>query len=902
MCNALHPGRRTSGIGLSVPRVCLGLLLLASVGAGAQTVAPTPTFDPRAGSNQLDTNLVLTFPIPEGFEKADGSALLLSQSGKPVDAVRGSFKVPQEAEAVTAEFRVQRGRSQKTFSGIELDGQPFSFSKAVVVDPFLPRSLEIKPDLEVTTETALVFRALSSEALADGAELCRSDVTRKPEHLGFEPRPIKIDRAGVEVQVQIERPAEKIAEAQLLLVICLGSTRWIYMGQLPELGPEDADPEEEETPEATTTSTPPAKEPIGVDQSSPFWDTVRANPWLSSAIALLFVCLLGAAVYLSYDLWGRRRPSPPPVVETSPEPSQAPPPPAPVEVLSLAAIESRFSEALKRDLAPLKDDVREVKSILTELQEGRYYSTAPGSTMETWGGRDTVATGPALSPGSGDGNLSELVNRWWRDGADRDRAALLVQNPFVNAYRSVKIHEDMRNLTNRTFTFQVTDGPMEWLGRQQQGDLLLVPCDQRQFEAGDSLKFLGYLFDGLGKNLAKVRFRRVVRPCRLRREPSAQDRYRLVEKGLLELEGQSEAVSAPLVVQPVALSRVPQENLSTAPEFSEAKLAKVIRGAVSEVIPGDLSVRIEELARQVRSLREREPQKTEPAQPDPSLAAALDGVHRGIGAFEARLQEQATAVREVKSLVEALQGDLLRIETGLRRSDPPAPAAATPSLADPVEESEIEAAMDRLWEVPAQPPPQEPPFVAETPWRPAGPVHVPQKLLDRLAPWWPARLLPPADSSPDGDSVPDPSAYLWRLEETRRVLARAGLEKGWQVSLVHLNVPEGSAQSDSLLEILEPVTVSRDYRSASSRGNPFSDWLLFQFALSVRGDDSQNIAVLPAAGLRVDKHHQAYSRLTLGKLPESVMRITQVNQPAVLSPVGQGGLYTVVSPLKAEFR
>lgn len=911
MRDASHSGRCTSGLGLSAPRVFLGLLLLASVGAGAQTVKPASTFNPLAGSNQLHTNLVLTFPIPEGFEKADGSALLLSPSGKREETVPGSFKTSLEAKTVTAEFRVRREWQKKTFSAIELEEQLFSFSDAIVVDPILPRRLDIKPEPNATSERVLAFRALSSVALEDEANLCGHSLTRVPAHLGFEARELKADRAGVDVQVEIERPKTKISDAQLTLEICLGSLRWVYTGKLPVLGPEDApngpgDPDSGEMPGETPeeTGAPTTDDDVATDRGtadvvgpSPFWETVRANPRLSGAIALLLVGLLGVVSYLSYDLWGRRRtPDDLTGEQLRPEPPQAPPPPAPVETLSLAAIASRVVDALRGEITPLKDDIGEVKSILADLREARFYDPLAGSS-EAWERRDAGTTGPALSPGGGDGNLSELVNRWWRDGADRDRAALLVQNPFVKAYRSVKIHEDMRNITNRTFTFQVTDGPMEWLGRQQQGDLLLVPCDQRQFEAGDSLKFLGYLFDGLGKSLAKVRFRRVVKPCRLRREPGAQDRYRLVEKGLLELEGQAESVSAPLVVQPVALTRGNQENLPMATGLSEASLTKIIRGAISQVIPGDFSARFDEMAQQARSW----PQKSEPTQADPNLIALLDALRQSVAACDGELRAHASALQGVKSLVEALRGDLLRIESEVHRPDP-APAASPASLFTDAKEADLAAAVDRLGEGPAQPLLQESPSdMMASPWRSTEPVHAPEQVLEKLEKWWPARL-PAAEANPSGEPLPDPSAYLWRLVQTQSVLALEGQQRGWGVSLVHLSLPEGSAQGDASLQITEPVTVSRDFRNASFPGNSVGDALLYQFALSIHGDAGRHIAILPAAGLRVDRHHHAYSRLTFGKLPGSATRLTQVIQPAILSPVGQGGLYTVVSPLKAEFR
>jgi hypothetical protein len=645
---------------------------------------------------------------------------------------------------------------------------------------------------------------------------------------------------------------------------------------------------------------------VAVCPSPGFWDRIKtAFIWiLISGVCLALLGLVGYLIYgfVRKRLFDKGNSHQDSDIDSSRDAGKATPSTSQIDLENLKRL---LSSTLLQELAPLETGITELKRGLAELREripDPLDSPGVHSRAEE---REEHRDWASASEGVTGSGLTDLVNRWWKEGADRTRAEFLLQSRSVKPYRSLDINESLRNLANRTFTFQATDGPIEWLGQQQQEELLIVPCDPRLFETGDSLKFLGLLFEGvsLERSFTKVRFRCVRKPCRLQRDSGFKDLYRLVQRGQIEMEGQAKAASTALGVRSMVLTHVPQASSPVPDGMAETRLARIVKDAVIEAVPRDLTVRVEELFRQVGSRLENEPRRAEPGQLDPNLIVSLEAMRKGIAACDGELRAHASVIREVKGLIETLRGDFLRIGSELRHSDSAVPVSQESFFSQPMEVFEVDAAIDLLGERPARPLLQESSFdTVAPPWRSVEPVHVlPEEVLDKLDKWWPVNL-PAAESSPDTDQLPESSTYLWRLEETQKVLARVSRQRGWEVSLVHLGVPDGSAQGDASLLITGPVAVSRDFRSASFRGSSFADALLFQFALSIHGDAGRHIALLPAAGLRVDKHHHAYSRLIPGRLPESAMRLTKVIRPAVLIPAGQGGLYTVASPLKAEFR
>ncbi len=146
-------------------------------------------------------------------------------------------------------------------------------------------------------------------------------------------------------------------------------------------------------------------------------------------------------------------------------------------------------------------------------------------------------------------------------------------------------------------------------------------------------------------------------------------------------------------------------------------------------------------------------------------------------------------------------------------------------------------------------------------------------------------------------------AYFGNLEEARHTLTKAIGDRGWQIGIVHVKVPDSSLGGEQTLQIHAPMSVGdRRIVCSCAPPSPFSDSLLFQFALGVRGDQGQDIAVLPAPGLRLTGSTEGYARLVGGKLPENANSLIKVFRPAILSRVGTDDLHTVVLPMQAEFR
>lgn len=984
MFNTLCLGRRKRDRAVLAACACFGLLFVASVCVQAQSVeVKTQDFSPAPNSNRRDMKAKLTFDAPDGFRQASGSARLVA------DGIEAEGNFITEASGLKATFNLLRKWEDISFERIELAGQLFPLEGLQPVNKLQPRPLAIDEISLDTTDKTLVYRARFLTPLEGGARLCSGgpylrQSGGRPGDLKVEAGPPSKAENGWEARIEVSRPQARIADAELVIEVCGGSEeRWVYAGNLPELGPIriyslgvsvepvggrvfsvvlkpalKADAERVETKVLQAPSFMPqlsrnaplvfeksedsylsevriectsgeralegltlmARDPAGapylfqqtqrvvVCPRPPWWQAFLDQPFFWGGAVAAAVSLIAYIGYLIRSLWRRRstrRPEPEkPAQPLTLEPSKVETTTGQSAPPTLDVLRGLLGDVLQSKLSPIQAGITELKGDFADFKRRFPGPDASNPRRSSWEESDGPAWTADLSPGGGGANLAELVNRWWREGADRTRAGFLLQSGSVKVYRSVDINESLRNLTNRTFTFQVTDGLMEWLGQQRQEELLIVPCDPRLFETGDALKFLGILFEGvsLERSLTKVRFRRVRKPCRLQRDPGSKDRYRLAQRGQIEMEGQAEAASTALDVHPMSLAQVPQVSPSAPEGMSESKLTRIVRDAVVEVVSRELIVRVEDLTVQVRSLREIGPQSAERARLEPNLTAAVEVMRKGIAACDGELRAHAAAIQEVKSLVEALRGDLLRIGSELRHPDPAPPVSQGSFFSKTMEVFEIDAAVDRLGERPAQPSPQESSFdMMANSWHSSEMVQVPEQILAKMEKWWPNQL-PAEESNPDGEQLPEPSAYLWRLEETQRVLAGAAQQRGWEVKLVHLRVPDNSPQGDASVQITEPVTISRDYRSASDPGDSFADALLFQFALSIQGDAGGHIALLPAAGLRVDKYLHVYSRLTLQRLPVSVTRLTQVVRPAVLSPAGQGGIYTVVSPLKAKFQ
>jgi hypothetical protein len=619
-----------------------------------------------------------------------------------------------------------------------------------------------------------------------------------------------------------------------------------------------------------------------------------ALPWLTGASVLLALMICAFVYRHEVRGWFRRNRKATSGSPDDPVPSRTSP------VTGNDSFQGSFpevwrinlAEILQSQLGPLRNVMQDVRD---DLREVRNHQLEQPSAAE----QDATAVSPRSLPMQSAGTLTDLVSRWWADGADRDQLDDLIRrNSSIKPYRSSNVQDSLRNTTNRTFLFQPSEGLAEWLGRMQQGDLFLVPGDPKLFQTGDSLKFLGVLFDGLGASLSNVRFRRVLKACRLKKEPGAADRYRVMERGLLELEGRlaAEAVSSPSV----APYHLPQPAPAVQPVLSEKELAEVVRRAVVAAVPVGLPDQIQDLSRQVRAAlaESGSRQGAEPPRPDPNVSAVLGGVRQDLFTLGQRLN----AIEGLARLVETLRESLVRIEADLRDLRHPQPLPAAPVAPAP-EPALPEPAVDNL---PADWDGHE--VIPEDEYSPLPPLvsafdrpESPEELWSSLQRWWPKGLV---SGLPDGYLAAEPAAaYVWNLQETKRRLSKASGDRGWQVDVVHVKLPENTSASERSLQIHEPRSIGdRQVLCTCAPSSPFTDALLFQFALRVRGDHGRNIAVFPAPGLRLTGSIEGYARLAGGRLPEGVTSLSEVLRPAILTQSGTGDLYTVVLSMQGRFQ
>jgi hypothetical protein len=630
------------------------------------------------------------------------------------------------------------------------------------------------------------------------------------------------------------------------------------------------------------------------------WQELRKTSIVWWILGALLLPAVGLIIWRKRSIFpvSRAENSPPETLNapSSPLPEEGNPPFTGLPKVSFPnGWKTSLAETLHSQLEPLYSTIRDINSALRQLLNQQIQLLAATDKLSPVDSSpEVVKLGEFNSPsqpiGSGQEiSITNLINLWWADGADRDRlSGLIQQDSSIKSYRPSNLQDSLRSSTNRTFQFQPSGGPIEWLGRMQQGDLFLVPGDPRLFQTGDSLKFLGVLFDGLGSSLSNVRFRRVVKACRLRKEPGSSDRYRIADRGALELEGRTPAEAPTLPAQPV----LPRQDL-----------AETIQRAVEEVMPSGLPAQIQDLTRQVRLLTENgSRQVTQSPSPDTNLTAALNAVRQEVSALGQRMN----AIEAMALAVASLDGSLERIEGELRNlsAQPPllASPVASPAALPPKSggkkklrtEDRLEEMIKGVREgIPAVALPIDP--------QPLAPPTAPEELWAKLQRWWPQFL---NNGIPDGNITGEPSAdYLRSLETSRKSLAGSAGDRGWQIDVVHVKVPDNPSAGAPILQIHEPYSIEGQCVVCTCVPNtPFSGPLLFQFALRVRGDNEHDIAVLPALGLRLTGSIEGYARLAGGELPENATSLAEVTRPAILSWAGSEDFFTVALPIQAKFR
>ena len=284
------------------------------------------------------------------------------------------------------------------------------------------------------------------------------------------------------------------------------------------------------------------------------------------------------------------------------------------------------------------------------------------------------------------------------------------------------------------------------------------------------------------------------------------------------------------------------------------------------------------------------------------LALQAEDVHQSVVRLEQGARTSTEGLRErfgrLEQTVAQSLADLARWVEELHRQ----------LLRRPEEGSLLPARSDRLvttdQEVNAAggplPIPAATPLAVEPPssGQPEGAIEPATEFLARLMRW--LRDVHEPLALAEG-AVGDPAAYLGRLRANWDAVQRAAGSRGWWSDMVHLGLPAGEGVASGCLRIHSIREIGSDLKVHCECGGSFTGSYLNQFALRVSENGGRFIAVLPAPGLEIDRHREAYQRITDGKIPNDATLVIRVVRPAVLRFSGSADLYTLVLPLVAEF-
>jgi hypothetical protein len=458
--------------------------------------------------------------------------------------------------------------------------------------------------------------------------------------------------------------------------------------------------------------------------------------------------------------------------------------------------------------------------------------------------------------------LLRLVNSWWADDPSRSRAGLLEvarQHGFadLDLYESTNLEANLSQLTRRRFSFKPSRKALEWIFIRNGEEVLALPLDERAFEAGQALRLVARLFDGVDSGATSFRFDRADQACRLLGEEGGE--YRLKTQGRLQVAGATlKSISGPAeVARAVPQTAVGQpEHLPDVISLVEAMLNR--KG---------FDQRFAELKALLTNIQ--------------GQLVALNTVEQMLSRFE-------------KSVEHNLETLLLRAEAGPAHLEGPirlARAAAaeekTPTLdafqvetlcppsAEKIEATTQTAGQERAVE-PARPGPAPGSFERE---------------LDEVLPPLPLFLSPAV-------AQPGPPDYLKALGRANQILLEA--LGGWSVETVHLAIPRESGRDRIELHI------PRDIQSGAviCACGPLVEDLLFQLAIGLKKPNGPFCALYVPSGCRMDRYSPGYGILLGGRLPDAAgWRPAQTRKCAILQRCNDLSpeLYEVVRPMEVVF-
>jgi hypothetical protein len=199
------------------------------------------------------------------------------------------------------------------------------------------------------------------------------------------------------------------------------------------------------------------------------------------------------------------------------------------------------------ETVPKGPDEQTVRGIVTAGLERRLGSDSePSSLVAVAGPPGGTAVPPPADP---EQSLLAVVD-YWLELRSRDRAELVRMAEKIGLRTQLYAHRNLTRLfsdiTRFVYEFEPSerDGGWLWVAGSDGEEFLAVPTDAAFFQVGKAPDVLDRLFEGMQRASDVFQFRRIFRPCHLRRSPDGSG-YILVKKGCLQLEGDP-APSVPL--------------------------------------------------------------------------------------------------------------------------------------------------------------------------------------------------------------------------------------------------------------------------------------------------------------------------------------------------------------------
>jgi hypothetical protein len=448
-------------------------------------------------------------------------------------------------------------------------------------------------------------------------------------------------------------------------------------------------------------------------------------------------------------------------------------------------------------------------------------------------------------------NLLRLVNQWWAEDPSRSRNRLLAlarQYGFADLelYESTRLEENLSRLTDRRFSFRRNDKALEWIFSRSGTEVLALPLDERFFEAGQALRLVARLFDGVDSQARSARFERADKACSLETEDG--EFYRLKQRGRVQLAG----VRSPSDLGgPAGTTHVAEPIPPIAPRQVEEIIHRV----------EDLGGQNQNLERHITDVGNR-----------------LTSIQHELltrSAFNNGLEEVTKRIEEVLTQLWSTQvklhsgsvsvgegGDRIEAFGGTSRLRP-----REPELAVRAREPEVDAV----------------PELARA--ERSGPSESFEREL--------VGSLPPLPLA-----IPHASPNLGPQEYLRALDYAAGTfgSSDWKVTIVHFVIR--SEGSRDLVELHHPREILTG--SVACTCGHLTEELLYQLAIGIEKDAGQFVAILVPSGCRMDVYGKGYAVLLNRRLPDGLGRTAQAKKVAILQKTRETGheFYDVIKPME----